>query len=91
MNLNGKYIEINKNNAEYIIKFLYSNGHEWTIGTNLIDTLNNYKEFIDVNKVSYIRIDYNQFIFLNYKPDDRYTYFNINKLIREKKLKRILK
>ena len=29
MNLNGKYIEINRNNCKIGITFLYSNGYYW--------------------------------------------------------------
>jgi len=94
MNLHGKYIEIDRNNIEYVITLLYSIGYEWTIGKCLNHTLDGYKNFTNETGKSYIRIHINddQFIFLHHIPDDNiYTYFNINILLREYKLKRILK
>jgi len=92
MNLTGKYIEIDKNNAKYIITLLYSKNFSWTLSGNLVDTLNSYHSFININnKKSYINfISSNTFIFLLYKPLGC-NYFDINKLLREYKLKRILK
>ena len=89
MNLNGKYIEINKNNVKPIITFLYSKGYKWTMGLNLKGALDCYKSFIINDGISYIIIENKQFFFLYYKPINK-TYYDIHKLMREVKLKRVL-
>ena len=93
MNLRGKYIEINENNVEYIINLLYSKGYKWSItGNNDLEiVLLNYKHYINKDKKSYMRFAYNSFFVFDINPPNNQEYYNINKYLREEKLKRILK
>jgi len=92
MNLAGKYIIFNKNNTETIVKFLYSKGYSWasTIGHDLEQTLEVFKMTMDnCYEEKYIQFKNNLFYFNNQIPPLKYI--NIKLLIREDKLKRILK
>jgi len=90
MILNGKYIEINENNGIYIIKSLYKMGYRWKDKSyNLNYVLYEYSFYKHIT--SYLDFEKpNVFTFNKYIPINT-TYFNINILWREDKLKRILK
>ena len=89
MNLTGKYIEINKNNAKTIITILYNNKYRWTMDKffgdaqhleGLIYTLSNYESFINYDgEKSYI-LYHSKYKFYFYK-DIPYNFelFDINK------------
>jgi len=94
MNLDRKYIEINKKNATEVITFLYNKHYFWDL-YNVPDfdfTLTSTKNHFDdnYNKILYIVFHGNGFEFTSYKPNIC-EYVNIKHLIRENKLKRILK
>jgi len=93
MNLNGYYIEINRNNVESIIKILYGKGYFWSVlKHDLNETLFRYSSHINLYKKSHIIFyDTNVFYFETIIVEEKYKFFDINKLIREYKLKRILK
>jgi len=89
----NKYIEINRNNAEYVLKIIYSKGYKWTSALyNINQTMNYYK----LTVCKYIKL-YDDGIFtlantindVNYLK--KFEEFNVNILMREDKLKRILK
>jgi len=94
MNLACKYIEINRNNSKDIITLLYKKGYSWLSGYDLGLTLHQYKMYINDDGKTYISF-YNpkSFCFNKYidSVEEEYTFFDINILMREDKLKRILK
>jgi len=91
MNLAGKYIIANENNAKDIILLLYRKGYSFICGYELTFALDQYKLYFNYKTELYI-IFFNSlhFTFNSYK-EDGYTYFDVNILLRENKLKRILK
>ena len=89
----NKYIEIDKNNIECAIKLLYSKGYKWSANYHtLVYAINNYKHYINKDDVSYIRTYTNDniFTFECYNTLDIETII-FNNMLRENKLKRILK
>ena len=100
MNINkkyfeGKYIETNENNVEYIINLLYDEGYVWSNNpSHRSYTLSKCKAYINSNRLIYIIFKSDCFYFFEHRNMDNlnvYTYININVYLREQKLKRILK
>jgi len=94
MNLDGKCILIDKDNAKSVITFLYDIGYKWNIVSEpdveytIIQVIehfldNFHKDFL------YIQIKDKLFNFDTYCGS--FTFIDIKQIIREYKLKRILK
>ena len=93
MNLEGKYIEIDKNIAERVIRFLYCKGYNWGFYKQELEyTIDNYMEYFNVNEKSFIEFyGDNIFVFRGPQPRDRNNFINIILYMRKNKLNRILK
>jgi len=93
MNLEGKYTIIDLNNINTVIAFLYREGYNWANNDiNLNDTIRELKEIIEKsNEIIYIKLRSNKKFWFTIDIPQKLTYFDINKLLREYKLKRILK
>jgi len=92
MNLEGKYIEINKNNVETIITFLYSKGYEWTRQKYKLDVaIYDISDEIHKNCTKLYLIILKDWFYYAYNKPKKETYIDYYILIREEKLKRILK
>jgi len=93
MNLVGKYIEINLKNYEQVINFLYRKG---CIYGGPHDNINSAKYYIHLfiessDNLYYIKIISDNFFASIYRVDKSRNIIDGNILIREYKLKRILK
>jgi len=93
MNLDGKYIEINRNNTAPIINYLYKNGYCW-VGSSIHEP--NYVSnliiiYLRKNKPG-LKIEFRKKVFyFNYNNPLSTIELDANILLREEKLKRILK
>ena len=92
MNLDGKYIKLDSNNVESVIKLLYDNGHCWLYGvvTDLESTIKMAIRNIKERNYTYL-IFVGETFFFQSIIEDNIEFFDINKYLREYKLKRILK
>ena len=93
MNLNGKYILINKNNVNSTFEYLYKNGYKhrfYTIEELLGVVLKTFKsrEFCYICVYTY---DYHSLDWWYVSDPTNSVYLNANFILRESKLKRILK
>jgi len=92
MNLDGKYIKLDSNNVESVIKFIYKNGYNWIYEdkTKIDVVLKTAIHNINVRNYTYIMFNCNSFYF-QWMVEKNFEFFDINKYLREYKLKRILK
>jgi len=91
MKLTYKYIKINANNAECVIKILYSKGYKWTA---VHYDINEAIDFNNEHIYNYVVIFNNMNFTFAYCHDGYEDFFgeiDVNILLRETKLKRILK
>ena len=89
--LDKKYIVINKNNFKQIIIFLYKNGYTWGYSSWAMDyTIKEFDKLTKERDPIYLKFEGNMFFF-NLTEPFHSECFNINKLLREDKLKRIFK
>ena len=102
MNLEGKYIKINRKDIKRVITFLHNNGYRWGNVMNDNNRINSIEHSI---KSSHSWLNYNEELHIRF--NEKYYYYNdldLSKyglehinidiyfyLIREEKLKRILK
>ena len=88
MNLHRKYIKINDKNVEKVINYVYSKGYSWIDSYyNIDDAIN----FYNLHKYNFIVLSNNVFGFMNDVSELKLKEHNIQKYLREEKLKRILK
>jgi len=90
MNLKGKYIEINENNVEYIINLLYSKGYSWR-EFDIEKILIHIKCYMGINGYLYIKFLSQKSFIVSSWVSINYIKYDINHILREYKLKRILK
>ena len=98
MNLENKYIEIDDKNVKRVIHFLYNNGYYWlNIKTKFrykeIEVNNHLKKYFSEHlyiKKIYIEVNKCSMMFHIETPLNAKIKFDINFLLREEKLKRIL-
>jgi len=91
MNLEKTYIKINKSTVEYTLKFIYKEGYGWTAENY---TINYAMSFFELHNYNYVVLFKNKFFTFGNEINfdiKSYKQFNINKYLREEKLKRILK
>jgi len=100
MKLEGKYIVIDKNVIDDALRFLYSKGYKWI--NNYYENENVSKIVMRMCSVCEDNGDVLHIRFYNHSScrfgiysadivDNSYDFVDINKLLREEKLKRILK
>jgi len=91
MNLFRKHTILNKKNYKRIITFLYSKCYSKTRKVSISECLSNLSSFFDSdNTYVYVNFYIDRFL-IEYQSEDGSTYINLDKIIREEKLKRILK
>jgi len=97
MILDGKYIILRKNQIKPILNYLYSIGYNWpsTLNYNtenyeISNELYHKFESIAIMSIENKRLQYFLTSEIHFNVDDR-TFLDINKIIREHKLKYILK
>jgi len=93
MDLYNKYIKINLTDIDTILKYLYGKGYRWANSNSGLDSdTYNLKEILCENGGEmYIKF-YDEVCFYYYVSTKKgYPELNIQNLIREDKLKRILK
>jgi len=93
MNLVGKFIKINNKNYKQIINFLYSEGFKYG---GMLDDIDNSKESVYSflkrnNNILYLNILFVDVFYTNNISYIDTTVIDGNKLLREDKLKLILK
>jgi len=91
MDLVGKYIQLTPQNYKTIIVFLYSKGYHWGDGKiDMNSSIDEMKLHMESYSNLYLTIRKDAFYVYPYELDPL-EYTNINKYLREEKLKRILK
>ena len=97
MLLSGKYIIVNEKNLKQIITYLFSLGYIWRNTIYVKSAIHWAKDYMMNREILYITIDKNMINFEHYEflfeeyIFKNYKFVDINILLREYKLKRILK
>ena len=91
--LEGKYIKIEEKDIKRIITFLYNNQYYWgnTPEDNLEYTIKASHSWIGDDNHLYISFNEKKYFFHKRLPSDSSKYVNIYLIMREYKLKRVLK
>jgi len=88
MNLEGKYIIIDKKNYKQVIPFLYREGFS-NFDKFYVESVTKY---LNNNNILYVRMSGNNiYSYFNKVSIENYDFVDINKYLREEKLKHILK